>query len=56
MGIGNGNSMPGGLVLTGYVGKSLGMGATMGLTDTGWKPCKGSFLPFLQASLWTTWH
>jgi MFS family permease len=36
MGIGNGISMPGGLVLTGRVGKSLGMGATMGLTDTGW--------------------
>ena len=28
--------MPGGLVLTGRVGKSLGMGSTMGLTDTGW--------------------
>ena len=36
MGIGNGISMPGGLVLTGRVGKSLGMGSTMGLTDTGW--------------------
>jgi DHA1 family multidrug resistance protein-like MFS transporter len=36
MGIGNGISMPGGFVLTGRVGKSLGMGSTMGLTDTGW--------------------
>ena len=36
MGIGNGISMPGGLVLTGRAGKSLGMGSTMGLTDTGW--------------------
>jgi MFS family permease len=36
MGIGNGISMPGGLVLTGRVGKLLGMGSTMGLTDTGW--------------------
>jgi MFS family permease len=36
MGIGNGISMPGGLVLTGRVGKTLGMGSTMGLTDTGW--------------------
>jgi predicted MFS family arabinose efflux permease len=36
MGIGNGISMPGGLVLTGRVGKELGMGATMGLTDAGW--------------------
>ena len=36
MGIGNGIAMPGGLVLTGRVGRSLGMGATMGLTDTGW--------------------
>jgi predicted MFS family arabinose efflux permease len=36
MGIGNGVSMPGGLVLTGRAGKELGMGATMGLTDAGW--------------------
>jgi predicted MFS family arabinose efflux permease len=36
MGIGNGISMPGGLVLMGRVGKSLGMGSTMGLTETGW--------------------
>jgi len=36
MGIGNGVAMPGGLVLTGRVGKFLGMGATMGLTDAGW--------------------
>ena len=36
MGIGNGVSMPGSLVLTGRVGKILGMGATMGLTDAGW--------------------
>jgi predicted MFS family arabinose efflux permease len=36
MGIGNGISMPGGLVLTGRAGKKLGMGATMGLTDAGW--------------------
>ena len=36
MGIGNGISMPGGLVLTGRVGKHLGMGATMGITDAGW--------------------
>ncbi len=36
MGIGNGISMPGGLVLTGRAGKTLGMGSTMGLTDTGW--------------------
>ena len=36
MGIGNGIAMPGGLVLTGRVGRSLGMGATMGLMDTGW--------------------
>jgi len=38
MGIGNGISMPGGLVLTGRAGKTLGMGSTMGLTDTGWSP------------------
>ena len=36
MGIGNGVAMPGGLVLTGRVGKTLGMGATMGVTDAGW--------------------
>jgi MFS family permease len=36
MGIGNGVSMPAGLVLTGRAGKKLGMGATMGLTDAGW--------------------
>jgi DHA1 family multidrug resistance protein-like MFS transporter len=36
MGIGNGVSMPGGLVLTGRAGKQLGMGATMGLTNAGW--------------------
>lgn len=36
MGIGNGIAMPGGLVLTGRVGKRLGMGATMGITDAGW--------------------
>jgi MFS family permease len=36
MGIGNGISMPGGLVLTGRAGKKLGMGSTMGLTDAGW--------------------
>ncbi len=36
MGVGNGISMPGGLVLTGRAGKELGMGATMGLTDAGW--------------------
>jgi DHA1 family multidrug resistance protein-like MFS transporter len=36
MGIGNGISMPAGLVLTGRAGKELGMGATMGLTDAGW--------------------
>ena len=36
MGIGNGIAMPGGLVLTGRVGRDLGMGATMGVTDAGW--------------------
>ena len=36
MGAGNGIAMPGGLVLTGRVGKSMGMGATMGITDSGW--------------------
>ena len=36
MGIGNGIAMPGGLVLTGRAGRSLGMGATMGITDAGW--------------------
>jgi DHA1 family multidrug resistance protein-like MFS transporter len=36
MGIGNGIAMPGGLVLTARVGKELGMGATMGVTDAGW--------------------
>jgi DHA1 family multidrug resistance protein-like MFS transporter len=36
MGIGNGIAMPGGLVLTGRVGKSYGMGAAMGITDSGW--------------------
>jgi DHA1 family multidrug resistance protein-like MFS transporter len=36
MGAGNGIAMPGGLVLTGRVGRSLGMGATMGITDAGW--------------------
>jgi MFS family permease len=36
MGIGNGIAMPGGFVLTGRLGRTMGMGAIMGLTDTGW--------------------
>ena len=36
MGIGNGIAMPGGFVITGQVGQTLGMGAMMGITETGW--------------------
>jgi MFS family permease len=36
MGIGNGIAMPGGFVITGQLGRSMGMGSVMGLTDTGW--------------------
>jgi MFS family permease len=36
MGIGNGIAMPGGFVITGQIGRSMGMGSVMGLTDTGW--------------------
>jgi MFS family permease len=36
MGIGNGIAMPGGFVITGQLGRSLGMGSVMGYTDSGW--------------------
>ena len=36
MGASNGISMPAGFVLTGKVGRKLGMGSIMGLTDAGW--------------------
>ena len=36
MGIGNGIAMPGGFVITGQVGQTLGMGSMMGITETGW--------------------
>ena len=36
MGAANGISMPAGFVLTGQVGRKMGMGSIMGLTDAGW--------------------
>lgn len=36
MGIGNGIAMPGGFVITGHMGQTLGMGSMMGITETGW--------------------
>jgi MFS family permease len=36
MGIGNGIAMPGGFVITGRVGQTMGMGSIMGITETGW--------------------
>ncbi len=36
MGIGNGIAMPGGFVITGQLGKTMGMGSMMGITETGW--------------------
>lgn len=36
MGLGNGVAMPGGFTITGQVGRTMGMGSTMGLTETGW--------------------
>jgi MFS family permease len=36
MGIGNGLAMPGGFVITGYLGRTMGMGSIMGFTETGW--------------------
>ena len=36
MGIGNGIAMPAGFVITGQLGKEMGMGAVMGITDAGW--------------------
>ncbi len=36
MGIGNGITMPAGFVITGQLGKAMGMGAVMGITDAGW--------------------
>jgi predicted MFS family arabinose efflux permease len=36
MGIGNGIAMPGGFVITGQLGRSMGMGSLMGFTETGW--------------------
>ena len=36
MGIGNGIAMPAGFVITGHLGKEMGMGAIMGVTDAGW--------------------
>jgi len=36
MGIGNGIAMPAGFVITGQLGKKMGMGSIMGVTDTGW--------------------
>jgi DHA1 family multidrug resistance protein-like MFS transporter len=36
MGIGNGIAMPAGFVITGKIGRTMGMGSTMGITDSGW--------------------
>jgi len=36
MGIGNGIAMPAGFVITAEVGRTMGMGSIMGLTDAGW--------------------
>jgi MFS family permease len=36
MGIGNGIAMPGGFVITGQLGRTMGMGSLMGFTETGW--------------------
>jgi MFS family permease len=36
MGAANGISTPAGFVLTGQVGRKMGMGSIMGLTDAGW--------------------
>jgi MFS family permease len=36
MGIGNGIAAPAGFVITGQLGKKMGMGSIMGVTDTGW--------------------
>jgi MFS family permease len=36
MGIGNGITMPAGFVITGQLGKKMGMGSVMGVTDAGW--------------------
>jgi len=36
MGIGNGIAMPAGFVITGQLGKEMGMGSIMGVTDAGW--------------------
>ncbi len=36
MGIGNGIAMPGGFVITGQLGRKMGMGSLMGFTETGW--------------------
>jgi MFS family permease len=36
MGLGSGIAMPAGLVLSGRVGREVGMGSVMGITDTGW--------------------
>jgi len=36
MGMGNGIAMPGGLALTGHLGKEVGAGTAMGITDSGW--------------------
>jgi MFS family permease len=36
MGIGNGIAMPAGFVITGQLGKTMGMGSIMGITDAGW--------------------
>ena len=36
MGIGNGIAMPGGFVITGQLGQTMGMGSMMGITETGW--------------------
>ena len=36
MGVGNGITMPAGFVITGQLGKEMGMGSVMGITDAGW--------------------
>jgi len=36
MGAANGFSLPGGLVITGHLGRSMGMASLMGITDAGW--------------------
>jgi DHA1 family multidrug resistance protein-like MFS transporter len=36
MGIGNGIAMPAGFFITGKIGRAMGMGSTMGITDSGW--------------------